>query len=305
MTTARAVFHPGELEVQQLAGVRDAARSVGRIIASGIPMDLAPLLAEFRLAVAASIDAGGRVWASLLTGPAGFLDVAGEERLDIAAQVAPGDPLPPNLAGRPEMGLLVFDPATRRRLRFNGRGTVEPDGRFSLEVDQVYGNCRKYIQLRKLREDDRTAVPGGGAAVRSSSLSATQRAWIGAADTFFIASAHPDGGADASHRGGRPGFVRVRDARILSFPDYPGNNMFNTLGNLAVDPRAGLLFVDFATGDLLQTTGKARLVRDREVVARHPGARTVVVEYEVDAVIETRAGSPLRWEFVESSPSNP
>ena len=278
-------------------------------------MDLAPLLAEFRLAVAASIDARGRVWASLLTGPPGFLDVAGEERLDVAAQVAPGDPFRANLAGRSEIGLLVFDPATRRRLRFNGRATRREDGTLSLEVDQVYGNCRKYIQLRRLREDvdrDREAVhiagkaePGEGTVVRSSSLSAAQRAWIGAADTFFIASSHPDGGADASHRGGRPGFVRVHDERTLSFPDYPGNNMFNTLGNLAVDPRAGLLFVDFERGHLLQATGRARLVRDREVLARHLGARHVVVEYEVDEILETRSGSPLRWEFIESSPANP
>ena len=71
--------------------------------------------------------------------------------------------------------------------------------------------------------------------MRSSSLSAAQRARIGAADTFFIASAHPEGGADASHRGGRPGFVRVTGQRSLAFPDYPGNNMFNTLGNLTAD----------------------------------------------------------------------
>jgi len=316
MSQPRPTYHSGELEVQRRAGVRNRADDVGRIIAGAIPMDLGPLLAEFRLAVAASIDPRGRVWASLLTGPAGFLDIVDETRLHIGARVAPGDPLRTNLAGRPEMGLLVLDPATRRRLRFNGRGAVERDGGFSLSVEQVYGNCRKYIQARHLHEEtgqDHEAgvaseTPGGGqpgTPVRSPLLSPAQQAWIGAADTFFIASAHSDGGADASHRGGRPGFVRVGGDRTLSFPDYPGNNMFNTLGNLAADPRAGLLFVDFARGDLLQVTGRARLVWGPEAVARHRGAQHVVVEYEIDEVLETPGGSPLRGTVVEPSPFNP
>lgn len=319
MSRPNAVFHPGELEVQRRAGVTSQAEQVGRIIAGRIPDDLGPLLAEFRMAVAASIDARGRVWASLLTGPPGFLDVVDESRLHVDAQVASGDPFVTNLVGRPEMGLLVIDPSTRRRLRFNGRGRVDRNGGFTLEVEQVYGNCRKYIQLRRLKEGFGPVAPfdtGSAAASRpgpsagaapegAASLSATQQARIAAADTFFIASAHPEGGADASHRGGRPGFVRLHDGTRLSFPDYPGNNMFNTLGNLAVDPRAGLLFVDFDRGDLLQATGRARLVWGAEAVELQRGARHAVVEFEIDEVIDIPAGSPLRWTLVEPSPFNP
>jgi predicted pyridoxine 5'-phosphate oxidase superfamily flavin-nucleotide-binding protein len=314
-----SAFHAGEIEVQRAAGARAEAEQVGRIIADRIPEDLPPLLEPFRLAVAASIDGRGRVWASLLTGPAGFLEVVDETRLDIEAHLAAGDPLRSNLNVRPEMGLLVIDPASRRRLRFNGRGAVRPDGGLSLKVEQVYGNCRKYIQARRLQPQvrppsgtvgpARTAaarrMPAEAAPTRATVLSGAQRAWIGAADTFFIGSAHPEGGADASHRGGRPGFVSVGGERALSFPDYPGNNMFNTLGNLAADPRAGLLFVDFERGDLLQLTGRARLVRDPEALARHRGARHVVVEYEIDEVLETPGGSPLRFTLVEPSPFNP
>jgi hypothetical protein len=317
MTSVRGPFHAGEIAVQRRAGVVDEAGQVGRIIADRIPPGLAPIVAEFRLAVAASIDAQGRVWASLLTGPAGFLQVLDETRLRLEGRFAAGDPLPANLAARPEIGLLVFDPEARRRARFNGKATLERGGGLVLEVDQVYGNCRKYIQSRRLREDsDRwtgpsrvppapSAAAGPGAPARAPELSAAQQARIAAADTFFIASAHPEGGADASHRGGRPGFVHVGGARSLSFPDYAGNNMFNTLGNLAGDPRAGLLFVDFESGDLLQITGQARPVWEREAVLRHRGARHVVVEYDVDEVIDTPAGSPLRWDLVEPSPFNP
>jgi predicted pyridoxine 5'-phosphate oxidase superfamily flavin-nucleotide-binding protein len=319
-----SAYHPGEIEVQRRAGVRDEADEVGAIIGGRIPPAFVPLLAGFRIAVAASIDGRGRVWASLLTGPPGFLKATGDMRLRIEARSAPGDPLEANLAARPELGLLAFDPATRRRMRFNGKGVLGRSGSITLDVEQAYGNCRKYIQVRHLQmrhldEEARpqtaapapgaggtlAAVPARPAPVRSTALSARQQDRIGAADTFFIASAHTEGGADASHRGGRPGFVRVEGDRKLSFPDYPGNNMFNTLGNLTADPRAGLLFVDFESGDLLQLTGRARLVWDPETVAAHRGAQHVVVEFEIDAVLETPAASPLRWTFVEASPFNP
>jgi predicted pyridoxine 5'-phosphate oxidase superfamily flavin-nucleotide-binding protein len=118
---------------------------------------------------------------------------------------------------------------------------------------------------------------------------------VAGADTFFVASWHPAGGADASHRGGQPGFVRVPDERTLEFPDYPGNNMFNTLGNLAGHPRAGLLFVDFERGDLLQITGRAEIRWEPETALR----------VTVEEVLETPGGSPLRFELVEPSPANP
>nr|HRD10520.1 pyridoxamine 5'-phosphate oxidase family protein [Mycobacterium sp.] len=79
---------------------------------------------------------------------------------------------------------------------------------------------------------------------------------IESADTFFLGTTHPEAGNDASHRGGPAGFVRVTDERLW-WPDYPGNNMFNSFGNLAVDPTAALLFVDFRTGDTLQLSGTA------------------------------------------------
>ncbi len=125
----------------------------------------------------------------------------------------------------------------------------------------------------------------------TSRLDSRQGAWIGNADTLFIASFHPEGGADASHRGGFPGFVRVIGDDQLVFPDYPGNAMFNTLGNLAEYPRAGLLFVDFTTGDVLQITARAHVESDFDV------------RLDVDEVRETRAASPLRFRLVEYSPA--
>ncbi len=282
-------FHAGELEMQRRAGVRDEAQAVGRIIARRIPPAAGRFLAHQRIAVAASLDAEGRVWASLLSGRPGFIAAVDQTLLRLEAQPAPDDPLLANLAARPELGLLVLDPQTRQRMRFNGRGLVSPEGLFLL-VDQVYGNCPKYIQLRRL-ESELGAPPG--AARASDRLGARQQSFIANADTFFIGSVHPQGGADASHRGGFPGFVRVLGPDRLSFPDYPGSGMFNTLGNLVANPRAGLLFVDFATGDVLQLTGRAQIDPQFTVV------------FEIEAVLETPRGNSLRSQLIEYSPANP
>jgi predicted pyridoxine 5'-phosphate oxidase superfamily flavin-nucleotide-binding protein len=283
-------FHDGEREMQRRAGALEDAEAAGRAIGRTLPRGADRFLARQRLAVAASLDARERVWASLLAGAPGFIQPVDPQLLRLAARPAPGDPLAGDLEARPEMGLLVLDPTTRQRMRFNGRGVLRPEGLLLL-VDQVYGNCPKYIQLRRPEADGEDA---GGEPVRvSATLAKRQRSAIASADTFFIASFHPGGGADASHRGGRPGFVRALGEDRLAFENYPGNGMFNTLGNLVEHPRAGLLFVDFEAGDVLQITGRARI---------DPAFSTVV---EIDEVRETRRASPLRYRLVEMSPSNP
>jgi hypothetical protein len=81
---------------------------------------------------------------------------------------------------------------------------------------------------------------------------------IEAADTFFLGTAHPTRGADTSHKGGEPGFVRI-DGGDVCWPDFPGNNMFNSLGNISVDPAAALLFIDFHSGRTLALSGRGAL----------------------------------------------
>ncbi len=283
-------FHSGEREVQRRAGVEDMAEMVGGGIGARISAGAQNFLVRQRLAVASSLDAQGRVWASPLTGKPGFIAAADPQL--IRAQVRPteGDPIWSNIAHRPEIGLLVIDPTTRQRMRFNGRGLASPDGLFVM-AQQVYGNCPKYIQKRRLRTTG--DVPKPGETKVSTALTDGQRAWIEDADTFFIATFHPEGGADASHRGGLPGFVTVESPNELSFPDYPGNAMFNTLGNLSGYPQAGLLLVNFESGDVLQLTGRARLDED------------LTVHLTIEEVRETSHASALRYDLVEYSPSNP
>jgi hypothetical protein len=187
-------------------------------------------------------------------------------------------------------------------MRVNGR--VERAGApIRVAVDEVFANCPKYIQRRDLRAAG-VGEPLSRVANAADALTVTQRQWIGRADTCFIASGHGGAGLDASHRGGAPGFVEVLDERHIAWPDYAGNSMFQTLGNLASDPRAGLVFADFATGAVLQLSGRARVEWDPERAARFAGAERVV-EFEIDAVRETSGALPLRSNASEPSPFSP
>lgn len=291
MSASPGPFHDGELEVQRRAGLSDEAQAVGRIVSPFLVPAAARFLATQRLAVVASLDASGQPWASILSGPAGFLRAVDERLLRAEAVPADDDPLASNLRARPELALLVLDPETRRRMRLSGRGMQAEDAVFLL-TDQVYGNCPKYIHRRRPSGD---TVAARGPAVRSTRLGERQGAWIAGADTLFVASFHPEGGADASHRGGDAGFVRVLDDRRLAIPDYTGNAMFNTLGNLLEYPRAGLLFVDFASGDTLQIAGRAEIAFEpqREIA------------FEVQEVRETPGGHRLAWDSLDRSSVNP
>jgi predicted pyridoxine 5'-phosphate oxidase superfamily flavin-nucleotide-binding protein len=172
--------------------------------------------------------------------------------------------------GRP-LGLLGIELPTRRRNRANGRIATVGESGFLVAVEQSFGNCPKYIVRRDyLSMAQRQAVT----AEAISSLGADARDLIAKTSTFFVASsAGPNALADVSHRGGQPGFISLEADGTLTIPDYAGNNFFNTLGNLLVNPAAGLLFPDFETGDLLQLTGTAELVLDADNPTDLPGAQ--------------------------------
>ncbi|GHH77222.1 hypothetical protein GCM10018793_24750 [Streptomyces sulfonofaciens] len=305
-------YHSGEIAVQTRAGLDSRARSALRVIGDSIPPVAAAFLAEQPMIIAGGADAGGNLWATQLTGPPGFLRAVDPWGLLIDALPPPGDPLARILggAGAPNapvhLGLLAIEPATRRRMRLNGRAVRAGRG-LHVDLDQVFSNCPKYLQQRELRPhlpEDGTAGAHPGAVSDGTSLSPAQQRTVGTADTFFIATASDDGDADASHRGGNPGFVQVVSPTVLRWPDYVGNAMFMTLGNLALHPGAGLLFPGWETGSALQLTGSARVLWDPEAVENVPGAQRMV-EYHIRAVREIAAATPLRWSAPAYSRFNP
>ncbi len=261
--SAETGFHAGELDVQRRAGVRaEATRLAGMLAPPDLDGGPRNFLSHREFAVLTARDSDGTLWTHPLVGPPGFLAAQHTTlrvRLprDRPADVPVGQPV----------GLLAIDFALRRRFRVNGLLTVRDESGLTIEVDQAYGNCPAYIHRRilepaaasTLASGPASALASGSASARTTSgLTPAQQALIRGADTFFLGTVHPTRGADASHKGGQPGFVRI-EGGDLWWPDYAGNNLFNSLGNLTVNPEAALLFVDFATGATLHLSGIAEL----------------------------------------------
>jgi predicted pyridoxine 5'-phosphate oxidase superfamily flavin-nucleotide-binding protein len=265
-------LHAGEQAVQARFGLANKMEQAGRrVIRNYMPDQHREFFRQLPFIVAAAIDEHGQPWASLLTNPPGFIDSPDASHLHIKATVDDDDPLHALLTLEAPVGMLGIEPHTRRRNRLNGVITQRDDDSLSVAVRQSFGNCPKYIQARHVEYvgvrhslAHRELLP-----VRSKQLNNITRSIIEQADTFFIASAYVDGssknvlatnqGVDVSHRGGRPGFVRIGD-NTLTVPDYVGNFFFNTLGNLVMHPAAGLLFIDFENGGLLHIAVEAEVI---------------------------------------------
>jgi hypothetical protein len=296
------IYHSGEIKVQVEAGAVEAASNMGRQVLPVIAHLYVDFIQSQPFAVIGATDSQGMVWGSILSGKPGFMRVVDERTLRIDVMPEVQDPLSRNFSNGIEVGLLLIDFATRRRLRLNGRMVVG-EGGFSVQTRQVYSNCPRYIQSRLCESGDNVPC-SPRQTCEVSTLNGELRDLIRRADTFFIASCHPEGGADVSHRGGFPGFVQVQDGETLIWPDYNGNSMFNTLGNIAENPHCGLLFLDFETGTTLQLSGAANIVWDRERAVHFPGAERLI-EFRAKRIVETKNAIDLRWRFTEYSPDNP
>ncbi|MFI6785946.1 pyridoxamine 5'-phosphate oxidase family protein [Nonomuraea sp. NPDC050383] len=293
------MLHPGERSVQRRAGLTaDGWGSAGA--GAAIPPVAAEFLTQQRLAVIAAADDTGRAWVSVLTGPPGFV-TAPDDRSVVADRLpGAGDPLAGLFDAERQVGMLMIEPASRRRMRVNGRARRH-GSRLLVRTEQVYANCPKYIQTRAHVDD---VPPGSRTALVTDELTAGQQQWIGTADTFFVGTYAEGLGADASHRGGNPGFVTVAGSRRLTWPDYAGNSMYMTLGNLELEPRCGLLFLDWENGHTLHLTGRARIDWDPERAAGVPGAQRLI-DFDVERAVQIPGGIPQRWSFGKYSRFNP
>ncbi|WP_097459970.1 pyridoxamine 5'-phosphate oxidase family protein [Mangrovitalea sediminis] len=302
--TAEAPFHEGERWIQQRVGIAEKIQvAAQRSIRDFMPDQHRAFFAQLPFLVVGSLDASGHPLASILTGAPGFITSPDERELWIHARPHPADRLGDALAPGMPLGLLGIELHTRRRNRVNGRvSRCGADG-FGVRVDQSFGNCPKYIQARTLDADAEGWQLRANVRIhRSAVLDADMCGILKRSDTFFIATAHPgarsanDGvaGVDVSHRGGKPGFVTLESSTELTFPDYQGNFFFNTLGNLLLNPRAGLLFVDFDSGDLLSLKGEGFVVWDEAEIATVDKALRLV-RFRVTEATRMEAVIPWHW----------
>jgi predicted pyridoxine 5'-phosphate oxidase superfamily flavin-nucleotide-binding protein len=300
-------WHAGERQLQQSAGVAERMEVIGaKVIRDHLPEQHRAFYELLPYLVVGAVDNQGLPWATLLEGSPGFVHSPDPYRLRIDSQPAVGDPAAAGLKSGAAVGLLGIDLNTRRRNRMNGVvASAGADG-FAVEVVHTFGNCPKYIQLRAVDPGAQGRRLAQGAVQRAHSLDDADRAVIRNADTFFVASyVDLEGDAakrsvDVSHRGGNTGFVRV-DGDVLTIPDFTGNSFFNTLGNLQLNPVAGLLFVDFASGDVLQVVGRAEVILGGAELATFEGAERLW-RVTVEQVVRREAALALRWQFEGFSP---
>jgi predicted pyridoxine 5'-phosphate oxidase superfamily flavin-nucleotide-binding protein len=272
-------YHEGELAMQERAGVRDLAARVARIIGTDVPAAAAGFMAAQRFVFVGASRDDGTLSASILGGPAGFTRASNPTTIIVRPAWGDVDAVRANVAETTMFAMLAIDFALRRRIRLNGTATLSDDA-IVVSTREVYANCPQFIVPRAA-----TAVARAGAATRvTHSLDEAQQSFVARARTFIIASAHHQRGADISHRGGEAGFIHV-EHDCLTWPDYDGNNMFNTLGNLLVNPRSALLFVDFDLGSTLQLRGDATVI----------GADRREVRFRITEVLDTKHAIPLQF----------
>jgi len=290
-------FHADELAAQTLAGQR-AGRAAIRPFLPDQHREFFRLLPYL---FTATLDADGWPVASVLSGAAGFAHSPDLRTLRIDALPSAGDPAAAGLAAGNRVGLLGLDLSTRRRNRANGTVSALDDKGLTVAVEQSFGNCAQYIQTRTPTAHARSPL----AAEALTGIDASARRLIETADTLFVASRSRDGvgesgGLDVSHRGGHPGFVYVQEDTLV-VPDFRGNRFFNTLGNLLGDPRCGVLFIDFATGDLLQLQGTATI--DWTAAPGQPTGTQRSWRLAIARGWRRRGALPFDWVFGDYAPA--
>jgi len=306
-------FHQGEQEIQVRLNVRDKMERFGKqVIRDFMPAQHRDFFNQLPFLFVGHADKDAWPWASILYGEAGFITSKNAKQLEVSAAVIQGDPLAEFLqlsdSSHRRLGLLGIELPSRRRNRLSGHITRASDKHIELEVDQAFGNCPQHIQTRELEYIDLANQPASS--VKNMTQFDTQAiSLISNSDTFFVASYVANGsgeaseGVDVSHRGGRPGFIRVDDEHTLTIPDYLGNFHFNTLGNFLVNPKAGLLFIDFENGHLLTVSGTVEILWDSPDTHHFNGAERLW-RFRIDHGRWIKHAIPLRWKLGEYSPNS-
>lgn len=314
-------FHPGELAVQRRAGTRGVADELSAGFSDVLPANgrINPLFSGLRFINVASISGNLQtndhfIWVSPFFGK-NFIFYPSPEHLHIGLEGIPNhDVFFENMANAQQnpVGLLALDLPARRRWRTNGTINFLPPHHTSPHVDvtirESFPNCPKYIQTRDVMSSttDLPPLSSNPAIEKDHNLNDHDKALIHASDTFFVGTYYKGAGVDCNHRGGLPGFVRVLSDNELYWPDYRGNGLFQSFGNLHMNDRAGLAFIDFPSGHVLQLSGSARVEWDVDPSLKIESAATRVVRFKVEAV--RRSLGPVtnyRWGKVAFSPYNP
>lgn len=301
------LYHEGELEVQKRTGEQVIAERNGRVIIGGMMPKAISFIQEQHMVVVGSIDYKNRPWASLIFGTPGFL-TADETQIKINRSNMVNNDVDifwQNIINQNDVGLLVIELSSRRRMRANGKIAHVDSSQVCVDVETSYPNCPKYIQRRHTQSSDSWKNKIAKRVGQDKKLIMNQIELINKADTMFVASQHPTAGVDVSHRGGNPGFMKVLNDQTIRIPDYFGNSMYNTLGNFVSNPVAGIIIPNFDTGSILQLTGSVQIHWDMNDEVLETDRTSRYWDFTVIELMEYQNAVPTDWELLDTSQFNP
>ncbi|KAF2117063.1 hypothetical protein BDV96DRAFT_17994 [Lophiotrema nucula] len=330
-------FSEGEEKMHHLLHVpdqRDNPTSTMLTPQAAYMLQRAPLLAL------GTQDSQNRPWTTLWGGSPGFSQPLGGGIIGTRTIVdGVNDPVVQALVGGGEKGEMVkgdrdvdggrmvsgltIDLMTRKRVKIYGRmvagalGEVEveyegntaakvdgaPDQQDQLQlvykVEQSLGNCPKYLN----QYDIQPALTTSKLISRSDVLSEEAKSLIRKVDMFFLSTSTAED-MDTNHRGGPPGFVRILSDTEIVYPEYSGNRLYQSLGNLQTNPKIGITFPDYETGTILYTTGEAEILVGEAAAQLLPGSN-LALKIKIDEVRLVEGGLPFRGTRKIPSPYNP
>lgn len=304
----KSQFNNAEIAVQERVGVADMVAQYSKgFIRGAMPQQHRDFFSQLPFVILGLVDKQGYPWAMPIFGQQGFISSPSDTQLIINALPSLSQSLSLDFKPGQKIGLLGIQLSSRRRNRMNGViASIGKDG-FSINVEQSFGNCPQYIQTRELTWQTDDLVASDYRHIKAAQyIDSLSKEFIEQADTFFISSRTKNfdkdsrSGIDASHRGGRPGFVKV-EGNSLYFPDFSGNMFFNTLGNIQSDNRVGLFFPDYSTGNAIFITGHASILWEGPAIDQFKGAERVI---RIDALktVNIPRFMPMRGELIELSP---
>ena len=300
-------FHKGEKRIQKLAGETKQASFHGQMIDNRIMPEALPIILYQEYIIASIADQNQSTWSYILTGDKGFIYSPNNKTVCIdkgKVDIDANNIFWLSLENKIQIGLLIIDFATRRRIRINGIISAIKEENIEIKVIESYPNCSKYIQERKIIQ----STPWNNNnpnIMMGEMLQDTHKNIINSADTFFIGSSNPNGQLDISHRGGNSGFVKFIDEKTLKIPDYKGNNMFNTLGNIEINADTGLVFWDFESGNMLQLNGTAKIKWQNSEPESQNNETNRFWVFNIKQWCFSKIGRDFTWKVLSVSPHNP
>ncbi|MCJ8344543.1 pyridoxamine 5'-phosphate oxidase family protein [bacterium] len=294
------VFHDGELELQKLTNESQIAMRNGRVIKTEIITGAISFINQLTYVFVSSLDEQGNIWVSMLLGEKGFLHAGKSEIIINQEKVLSsfGDVFWKNVRQNRRMASICIELASRRRIRVNGSFNFEMS---TLEVEEAYPNCPKYIQRRIFQIGNKLETKE---VVEHKALSDRHNQMIKSSDTCFVGSGSDALGLDVSHRGGKAGFIDIIDKHTIQIPDYRGNSMYNTLGNFYSDSGAAILLLDFESNRVLQLTGNANVELNLKKDRDKSGGTNRYWTFSISKIIESRLTYEINWEYLDASPHN-